>query len=86
VYIYVQQLSEAFVVKGAEVELLETVTSVTAWRLPIPARLIQVVMHSFSILNSHKRAIIALIHTVIFFGVAALQSVVAVQGFFAPRR
>jgi hypothetical protein len=32
------------------------------------------VMHSFSILNSRKRAIIALIHTVIFLGVAALQT------------
>jgi hypothetical protein len=31
-------------------------------------------MHSFSILNSRKRAIIALIHTVIFLGVAALQT------------
>jgi hypothetical protein len=31
-------------------------------------------MHSFSILNSCKRAIIALIHTVIFLGVAALQT------------
>ena len=31
-------------------------------------------MHSFSILNSRKRAIIALIHTVIFLGVAALQA------------
>ena len=65
---------------------METVTSVTACLLPIPARSIQVVMYSFSILNSHKRAIIALIHTVIFLGVAALRSVVAVQGFFAPRQ
>ena len=32
------------------------------------------VMHSFSILNSRKRAIIALIHTVIFLCVAALQT------------
>jgi len=31
-------------------------------------------MHSFSILNSRKRAIIALIHTVIFLCVAALQT------------
>ena len=31
-------------------------------------------MRSFSILNSRKRAIIALIHTVIFLGVAALQT------------
>jgi len=31
-------------------------------------------MHSFSILNSRKRAIIALMHTVIFLGVAALQT------------
>ena len=31
-------------------------------------------MHSFSILNSRKRAVIALIHTVIFLGVAALQT------------
>jgi hypothetical protein len=31
-------------------------------------------MHSFSILNSRKRAIIALIHTIIFLGVAALQT------------
>ena len=31
-------------------------------------------MHSFSILNNRKRAIIALIHTVIFLGVAALQT------------
>ena len=31
-------------------------------------------MPSFSILNSRKRAIIALIHTVIFLGVAALQT------------
>lgn len=31
-------------------------------------------MHSFSILNSRKRAIIALIHTVIFLGVAAFQT------------
>jgi len=34
-------------------------------------------MHSFSILNSRKRAIIALIHTVIFLGVAALQTALA---------
>ena len=33
-----------------------------------------VVMHSFSILNSRKRAIIALVHTVIFLCVAALQT------------
>jgi hypothetical protein len=32
------------------------------------------IMHSFAILNSRKRAIIALIHTVIFLGVAALQT------------
>jgi hypothetical protein len=31
-------------------------------------------MHSFSILNSRKRAVIALFHTVIFLGVAALQT------------
>ncbi len=31
-------------------------------------------MHSFSILTNRKRAIIALIHTVIFLGVAALQT------------
>jgi len=31
-------------------------------------------MSSFSILNSRKRAIIALVHTVIFLGVAALQT------------
>jgi len=31
-------------------------------------------MHSFSILNSRKRAIIALVHTVIFLCVAALQT------------
>ena len=31
-------------------------------------------MHSFSILNSRKRAIIALIHTVIFLCIAALQT------------
>jgi len=31
-------------------------------------------MHSFSILNSRKRAIIALIHTVVFLCVAALQA------------
>ena len=31
-------------------------------------------MRSFSILNSRKRAIIALIHTIIFLGVAALQT------------
>ena len=31
-------------------------------------------MRSFSILNSRKRAIIALVHTVIFLGVAALQT------------
>jgi hypothetical protein len=31
-------------------------------------------MHSFSILNSRKRAVIALIHTVIFLGVAAFQT------------
>jgi hypothetical protein len=31
-------------------------------------------MHPFSILNSRKRSIIALIHTVIFLGVAALQT------------
>jgi hypothetical protein len=31
-------------------------------------------MHSFSILNSRKRAIIALIHTVVFLCVAALQT------------
>jgi len=31
-------------------------------------------MHSFSILNSRKRAIIALIHTVVFLFVAALQA------------
>jgi hypothetical protein len=31
-------------------------------------------MNSFAILNSRKRAIIALIHTVIFLGVAALQT------------
>ena len=33
-----------------------------------------VVIHSFSILNSRKRAIIALVHTVIFLCVAALQT------------
>jgi hypothetical protein len=32
------------------------------------------VMHSFSILNSRKRAIIALIHTIIFLCIAALQT------------
>ena len=32
------------------------------------------VMHSFSILNSRKRAIIALVHTIIFLCVAALQT------------
>src|SRR5208337_1237223 len=31
-------------------------------------------MHSFSILNSRKRAIIALVHTIIFLCVAALQT------------
>ncbi|HZD32966.1 MAG TPA: hypothetical protein VE779_15050 [Candidatus Angelobacter sp.] len=31
-------------------------------------------MHSFSILNSRKRAIIALVHTVIFLCIAALQT------------
>ena len=43
-YIYVQQLSEAFV-EGAG-RTFETVTSVTVG-LPIPARLIQVVIFVF---------------------------------------
>jgi hypothetical protein len=34
-------------------------------------------MHSFSILNSRKRAIIALVHTVIFLCVAALQTLLS---------
>ncbi len=43
-------------------------------------------MHSFSILNSRKRAIIALVHTVIFLCVAALANrALACQGVFAAR-
>ncbi len=42
-------------------------------------------MHSFSILNSRKRAIIALIHTVIFLGVAALQTALSHARAFSLR-
>ena len=34
-------------------------------------------MESFSILNSRKRAIIALIHTIVFLGVAGIQAAVS---------
>ena len=42
-------------------------------------------MHSFSILNSRKRAIIALVHTVIFLCVAALQTALSHAKAFSLR-
>ena len=42
-------------------------------------------MHSFSILNSRKRAIIALIHTVIFLCIAALQTALSHAKAFSLR-
>ena len=49
-------------------------TFVTAWCARFLAYCSQLIMPSFSSLNSRKRAIIALIHTVVFLCVAALQT------------
>src|SRR6516165_9186399 len=66
--------------------LAAPVTKITAKCLPVGHHELKLVMNSFTILNSRKRAIIALIHTVVFLCVAALQTALSHASAFSIHR